>query len=75
MAGDDIERIIHMRTLHLGPEELLVAAKVGCAVGGQRERRGDRDRRRREAHPPAVPIARVIYIEPDIYRDPAATAR
>ena len=27
-AGPEVERIIHMRTLHLGPEELLVAAKI-----------------------------------------------
>ncbi|MCO6752709.1 cation transporter, partial [Streptomyces sp. IpFD-1.1] len=26
--GDTVTRIIHMRTLHLGPEELLVAAKI-----------------------------------------------
>jgi len=28
LAGDGIERIIHMKTLHLGPDELLVAAKI-----------------------------------------------
>lgn len=27
-AQDDVESIIHMKTLHLGPEELLVAAKI-----------------------------------------------
>src|SRR5262249_30284528 len=27
-AGDDVVRVIHMRTEHLGPDELLVAAKV-----------------------------------------------
>ena len=26
--GPEVERIIHMKTLHLGPEELLVAAKI-----------------------------------------------
>ena len=31
----DIERIIHMRTLHLGPEELLVALKVAVPSGAQ----------------------------------------
>ncbi|MCG0063704.1 cation diffusion facilitator family transporter [Streptomyces tricolor] len=29
--GDTVTRIIHMRTLHLGPEELLVAAKIAVA--------------------------------------------
>src|SRR5262249_44683053 len=27
--GDRIERVIHMKTVHLGPDELLVAVKVG----------------------------------------------
>ncbi|MGC4815841.1 cation diffusion facilitator family transporter, partial [Micromonospora sp. DT228] len=28
VAGPEVERIIHMKTLYLGPEELLVAAKI-----------------------------------------------
>ena len=59
-----------MRTLHLGPEELLVAVKVGGA-GTFGDGRRDRDRRRRGADPAAVPIARVIYLEPDIDRGPS----
>jgi len=64
----DIERIIHMRTLHLGPEELLVALKVAVPSGAQSDdvaRAIDAAESRIRA---AVPIARVIYIEPDIYR-------
>jgi cation diffusion facilitator family transporter len=66
--GDEIERIIHMRTLHLGPEELLVAAKVGVsrmADAGHLARAIDAAETRIRT---AVPIARVIYIEPDLYR-------
>ena len=66
--GSQIERIIHMKTLHLGPEELLVACKVGVAVDSDAEgvsRAIDAaEARIREV----VPIARVIYLEPDIYR-------
>jgi cation diffusion facilitator family transporter len=63
-----IEKLIHIKTLYLGPDELLVAAKLGFS--------GDRplaavaadidviESRIREA----VPAARVIYLEPDIYR-------
>ncbi|WP_432154407.1 cation diffusion facilitator family transporter [Streptomyces tricolor] len=70
--GDTVTRIIHMRTLHLGPEELLVAAKiavphedtaaeVASAIDAAEARiRG------------AVPIARVIYLEPDIYSEAEA---
>jgi cation diffusion facilitator family transporter len=63
-----IERIIHMRTLHLGPEELLVAVKVGVARSAAAEQvagaidAAERSIREVEA------TARVIYIEPDIYR-------
>ncbi|RKN47044.1 cation diffusion facilitator family transporter [Streptomyces hoynatensis] len=72
--GERVTRVIHMRTLHLGPEELLVAAKIGVQSGddaGEVARAIDAaESRIREA----VPIARVIYLEPDIYRDSAAPA-
>ena len=60
--------IIHLKTLHLGPEELLVAAKitVGAAVSGLEIARlidAAEDRIRT-----AVPMARVIYLEPDVHR-------
>jgi len=71
--GSEIERIIHMKTLHLGPEELLVAVKVGvpsAADAAEVARAIDAaEQRIRDA----VPIARVIYIEPDIYRVPSQT--
>jgi divalent metal cation (Fe/Co/Zn/Cd) transporter len=64
-----IERVIHMRTMHLGPEELLVAVKVGV---GRAARAADvaasidaAERAMREAEP----TAQVIYVEPDIYVD------
>ncbi|MCC6375399.1 MAG: cation transporter [Microbacteriaceae bacterium] len=62
-----ITRLIHLKTLYLGPEELLVAAKVGfdpkikfpelTQAINELELRIRND----------VPVARVIYIEPDIY--------
>jgi divalent metal cation (Fe/Co/Zn/Cd) transporter len=66
--GDDVERVIHLRTLHLGPETLLVAAKV--AVRGQQTAASvaagiDAAERRVRA---AVPIAELIYLEPDLYQ-------
>ncbi|MFI6073738.1 cation diffusion facilitator family transporter [Actinoplanes sp. NPDC051343] len=68
LAGDGIERIIHMKTLHLGPEELLVAVKIAVP---RTERADDLARHIDETEVrirEAVPIARVIYIEPDIYQ-------
>jgi divalent metal cation (Fe/Co/Zn/Cd) transporter len=66
--GETVTGLIHMRTLHLGPEELLVAAKIAVQhddTAGEVARAIDAaEARIREA----VPIARVIYLEPDIYR-------
>jgi cation diffusion facilitator family transporter len=66
--GDSGMSIIHMKTLHLGPDELLVAAKV--AVPREQDAAGiaeaiDAAETRVRA---AVPTARVIYIEPDLRR-------
>ncbi|AWE50652.1 MULTISPECIES: cation diffusion facilitator family transporter [Streptomyces] len=70
--GDTVTGIIHMRTLHLGPEELLVAAKIAvqhddtaAEIAGAINAAEGRIR-------DAVPIARVIYLEPDIYSEAEA---
>ncbi|MEV6813441.1 cation diffusion facilitator family transporter [Micromonospora sp. NPDC051296] len=67
-AGPEVERIIHMKTLYLGPEELLVAVKVAvarCETAEEVARGIDAVEERIRA---AVPVARVIYVEPDIYQ-------
>jgi cation diffusion facilitator family transporter len=69
---EDIERVIHMRTQHLGPEELLVAVKIGvrgASTAADISRAIDEAEARIRK---AVPIARVIYIEPAIFRAPDA---
>lgn len=66
--GTTVTGIIHMRTLHLGPEELLVAAKIAVQhdeTAAQVAAAIDAAEERIRA---AVPIARVIYLEPDILR-------
>ncbi|GAA2642355.1 cation diffusion facilitator family transporter [Nonomuraea recticatena] len=66
----DVSRVIHMRTLHLGPEELLVAAKIAVDhddTAADVARGIDEAEQRIRA---AVPIARVIYLEPDLDRAP-----
>ena len=72
LPGEGVESIIHMKTLHIGPEELLVAAKIGvtaCDTGDDIAAAIDAaERRVREA----VPIARVIYLEPDLQRSRVA---
>ncbi|MGB7983376.1 MAG: cation diffusion facilitator family transporter [Candidatus Nanopelagicales bacterium] len=63
-----VESIIHMRTLHTGPDELLVAVKVAVPAGTPADEvaemiDGAEVRIRAE-----LPTARWIYIEPDIRR-------
>lgn len=60
-------RIIHLKTLHLGPDELLVAAKItvesqesGTQIAADINNAEQRIRA-------AVPIATAIYLEPDLY--------
>jgi cation diffusion facilitator family transporter len=72
LLGDGVERVIHLRTSHLGPEEILVAAKIAVpAVESAREVAKAIDAAERRVRA-AVPIVRLIYLEPDIYRDHAA---
>jgi cation diffusion facilitator family transporter len=63
-----VESLIHIKTLYLGPDELLVAAKLGFDT----ERHlgdvaADIDLLEAQIRT-AVPAARVIYLEPDVYR-------
>ncbi len=66
-GASGIDRVIHMKTLHLGPEELLVAVKVGvrreCEAAEVAASIDAAERAIREVEP----TAQVIYIEPDIY--------
>jgi cation diffusion facilitator family transporter len=71
MAGDEAERIIHMRTLHLGPEEVLVAAKIAIRHDDTARAIASGIDAIEKLIREAVPIASVIYLEPDLYRAPA----
>ncbi|TAM68195.1 MAG: cation diffusion facilitator family transporter [Microbacteriaceae bacterium] len=72
-SGENAPRIIHMKTLYLGPDELMVAAKLGMP-SDHRLRAIAVETNAIEARiREAVPAARVIYIEPDVYVDPNDT--
>lgn len=70
LKSKEIDRIIHMKTLYVGPDEFMIGAKISLdatrtmnevsAIINLAERR-IRD---------AVPAARIIYLEPDVYLDP-----
>jgi cation diffusion facilitator family transporter len=66
--GPETERVIHMRTVHISPDSILVAAKIAVRAtdtAAQVAAGIDAAEKRVRA---AVPIARTIYLEPDIYR-------
>ncbi|MET0976301.1 MAG: cation diffusion facilitator family transporter [Leifsonia sp.] len=74
LAGDETDRIIHMKTLYLGPDEILVSAKIAVDADTRFSEVAagiDAIEKRIRA---AVPAARTVYLEPDVYRphaDPA----
>ncbi|MDX3645026.1 cation diffusion facilitator family transporter [Streptomyces sp. MB09-02B] len=70
--GDTVTRVIHMRTLHLGPEELLVAAKIAVQHDDTATEVANAINAAEARIREAVPIARVIYLEPDIYSEAEA---
>jgi len=72
-GSPSVRRIIHLKTQHLGPEELLVAAKLEfepdltvddltAAINGAETNLRS-----------ALPTARVVYLEPDVYRPTPVT--
>jgi cation diffusion facilitator family transporter len=72
VMGGRVERLIHIRTQYVGPDELLVAAKISLASGlplSEVAAEIDAVERRIRA---AVPAARLIYLEPDLDRSSSA---
>jgi cation diffusion facilitator family transporter len=69
LQDGDVQRVIHLRTMHLGPEEVLVGAKIALPPGATLSQVAraidDAEQRVRTA----VPSARVIYLEPDLDRN------
>jgi cation diffusion facilitator family transporter len=68
-ATAGIDRIIHLKTLHLGPDELLVAAKVAVLRDAVATDIATAIDAAEAAIRSAEPIATMIYLEPDIFRD------
>jgi cation diffusion facilitator family transporter len=68
LATNGVNAIIHMKTLYVGPEELMVAAKIGvdANVTGQ-EIANIIDAAESEMRK-QLPVAQLIYLEPDIVR-------
>jgi len=67
-SSDGVLRVIHLRTVHTGPDELLVAAKIAVAhstTGAEIAQDIDDAEVKLRA---AVPTAKYVFLEPDIDR-------
>ncbi|MDR1798989.1 MAG: cation diffusion facilitator family transporter [Bifidobacteriaceae bacterium] len=66
LVGPGIVSVIHLRVMHLGPDELLVAAKVepepGLTMAGLAQAINAAEARARAA----VPLTQTTYLEPDL---------
>ncbi|MDH6235620.1 divalent metal cation (Fe/Co/Zn/Cd) transporter [Cryobacterium sp. CG_9.6] len=70
LDGPETTHIVHIKTLYLGPDEMMVGAKIAVepdkrffAVAADINAIEQRIRA-------TVPVARVIYLEPDVWLDP-----
>jgi len=68
LVGDGVSSVIHLRTMHLGPDELLVGAKIEVPAATTAADVAAAIDAAEERVRTAVPIARVIYLEPDLRR-------
>ncbi len=66
-----VTRLLHMRTQHIGPDELLVAAKIELVDGLSMVEVTEAVNRVETSVRRAVPAARIMYLEPDIFRTAA----
>ena len=64
-----ITAVIHMKTLYLGPDELMLAAKIGVEKNATGQEIAQVIDHAEKSVREAVPITRVIYLEPDIPRN------
>ena len=74
-AHPNVTTLIHMKSLYLGPDELLVAAKVAFAGNQKFEDVAAHLHELEAAVRAAVPVARVIYLEPDVFAEPDGGTR
>jgi cation diffusion facilitator family transporter len=69
-ANPTVESLIHMKTLYLGPDELMIAAKVAFPKASRLVEIATAIDALEADIRSKIPAARVIYIEPDLYQPP-----
>lgn len=63
-----VERVIHLRTMHVGPDELLVAAKIAIHKSDTGAQIARAINEAEVSLRSAVPSAKYIFLEPDLDR-------
>jgi cation diffusion facilitator family transporter len=71
---DGVRRVIHLRTLHVGPDELLVAAKIAVARNETGQEIAAQIDAAESAVRAAVPTAVYVFLEPDLDRSSTGPA-
>ena len=71
-AHPTVESLIHMKTLYLGPDELMIAAKVAFPKATRLVEIATAIDALEADIRTKIPTARVIYIEPDLFHAPGA---
>ncbi len=77
VGSPGVERIIHLKTMHIGPEEVLLAAKIAVEPTESARRVAEIIDGAEVRIRAAEPRVSALYLEPDIYREdyrPAAPA-
>jgi divalent metal cation (Fe/Co/Zn/Cd) transporter len=67
-SSPHVDQLIHMRTQHLGPDEVLVTAKVEYSSSLGFDEVVDAINVTEDSIRAAVPMATMIYLEPDLRR-------
>jgi divalent metal cation (Fe/Co/Zn/Cd) transporter len=69
-SSTGVERVIHLRTVHVGPDELLIGAKIAVKQSNTGVEIAQAIDDAEIALRAAVPTARYVFLEPDIDRNP-----
>ncbi|HEX9467487.1 MAG TPA: cation diffusion facilitator family transporter [Acidimicrobiia bacterium] len=67
LDGPEVTRVIHLRTLHQGPDDVMLAAKLELACDTMPALAHAIDRVEARVRT-SVPVIHLIFIEPDLYR-------
>jgi cation diffusion facilitator family transporter len=70
-ATPGVKSVIHMKTLYLGPDELMLGAKIAIDASDKAKDIVETIDEAERMVRAAVPATRVIYLEPDIKREAA----